>query len=159
MVFISLFVSASVNLIIAVSSDFSIMKWLWLVNGFVLSVLWPTLIRLLSEALPQKLLGTSSVVMGTTVATGTLVIYGLSSIFVAFDKFKLSFYTAGIAVLVVGVIWVILYDKALLSAIKESEQEDVVEDTIEDIVMQKKQEKEESFFLHQYMYCVIVLLE
>lgn len=49
MIFVSLFVSASINLTIAVSTNFAIMKWLWLVNGFVLSILWPTLIRLLSE--------------------------------------------------------------------------------------------------------------
>ena len=77
-IFCSLIISATINLIIAVSSDFSIIKWLWLVNGFVLSILWPTIVRLLSEALPQKVLGSSSVVMGTTVAAGTLIIYGLS---------------------------------------------------------------------------------
>lgn len=127
MIFFSLFVSAIINITIAVSSKFFIIKWLWLLNGFVLSILWPTLIRMLSEALPKKALGTSSVVMGTTVAIGTLIIYGLSSIFAAFDKFKLSFYTASCAVMGVAFIWLILYNKAVTTAKQEKEHD--TEDT------------------------------
>ena len=137
MIFISLVVSASINLIIAVTSNFSIMKWLWLVNGFVLSILWPTIIRLLSESLPQKSLGTSSVVMGTTVAIGTLIIYGLSSIFVAFDRFKLSFYTAGIAVMIVAIVWIILYNKAVNKAKNEKKKDEIIEEVKENVSLQE----------------------
>ena len=113
MVFLSLAVSAIINFIVAVSTDFAAIKWLWMINGFVLSILWPTLIRLLSETLPQKILGTSSVIMGTTVAIGTLIIYGLSSVYAFFDRFKLSFYTASFAVIIVAIIWLLLYNKAV----------------------------------------------
>lgn len=122
-VFISLFVSAAINLTIAVGSDFAIMKWLWLINGFVLSILWPTLVRLLSEALPQKKLGTSSVVMGTTVAIGTLIVYGLSSVFTLFDRFKLAFYVAGFSVIAVAVVWMLLYNKAVNGSKSEKDEE------------------------------------
>ena len=112
MVFSSLVMSGIINLVIAVSTEFTIIKWLWLLNGLVLSILWPTLIRLLSEVLPQKDLGKSSIVMGTTVATGTLIIYALSSIFVAFHRFKLAFFTAAFVGMFVAVIWLFMYDKA-----------------------------------------------
>ena len=124
MVFCSLIVSAAINLIIAVTSNFSIIKWLWLLNGFVLSVLWPTLVRLLSETLPQKALGASSVVMGTTVATGTLVIYGLSSLYAVFDKFKYCFYTASFAVIAVAFVWLLIYNKAVTAAKLEKKEEE-----------------------------------
>ena len=39
MIFAGLFISSIVNLIIAVSTNFAIIKWLWLVNGFSLSIL------------------------------------------------------------------------------------------------------------------------
>ncbi len=143
MVFISLFVSASINLTIAVSTNFAIMKWLWLVNGFVLSILWPTLIRMLSEVLHKKVLGASCVVMGTTVAIGTLIIYGLSSIFAMFDRFKLSFYTAGIAVIIVSVIWLILYNRAVASASKEKDEQETIAKTKTDAPVQEHQEKGE----------------
>ena len=76
-IFGSLFVSAIINLMIAFNTEFGIIKWFWMINGFALSVLWPSIIRLLSEELPKKDLGRSSVIMGTTVAAGTLIIYVL----------------------------------------------------------------------------------
>ena len=152
MVFISLVVSASINLFIAVSTNFSIMKWLWLVNGFALSILWPTLIRLLSECLPQKRLSTYSVVMGTTVAIGTIVIYALSSLYAAFDKFKLSFYTAGIAVIIVAVIWLILYNKTVSGAKSEKAQEETGKEVKKGTVETIKQSKSERRILFTSIY-------
>lgn len=125
MIFLSLFVSAVINLVVALTPDFEIIKWLWMLNGFMLSILWPTLVRLLSGALPQKDLGESSVVMGTTVAAGTLVIYGLSSVFAMFDKFQLSFYTASFFDLIIAVLWVCLYKKAFKCAYEEKKKEDI----------------------------------
>ena len=46
-VFLSLGISGIINLIIAITSNFLIIKWLWMINGFVLSILCPTLVRLL----------------------------------------------------------------------------------------------------------------
>ncbi len=153
MVFVSLMVSAIINLIIAVSTNFVIIKWLWLLNGFVLSTLWPTLVRLLSESLPKKDLGTSSVVMGTTVATGTLIIYALSSLFAAFNKFKLSFYTAAIAVLVVSVIWLVLYNKAVRDAKSEMKEESAPEKETND-----DSNSQENSINKKIFYAMIVVL-
>ena len=126
MIFLSLFTSAVINLIVAITPNFEIIKWLWMLNGFMLSILWPTLIRLLSKVLPQKDLGKSSVVMGTTVGTGTLVIYGLSSIFAMFYMFKLSFYVASFMDLIVAVLWLFLYKKAFQCAYEEKIKEGIL---------------------------------
>jgi OPA family glycerol-3-phosphate transporter-like MFS transporter len=123
MIFASLTTSALVNLIVAVTNDFEVIKWLWLLNGICMSVLWPTLIRMLSECLPQASLGKSSVAMGSSVALGTLIIYGLSALYASISKFRLSFYTAGFAILGVCVVWLCLYDKATSGAKAEREQE------------------------------------
>ncbi len=127
MIFFSLFTSAIINFVIAVTTDFGIIKWLWMLNGFVLSILWPTIVRLLSESLPQKDLGRSSVIMGTTVAVGTLAIYGMSSLFVFFGRFKLAFYTAAVVDVVVAVLWVLLYRQVVKKACAEREKEDFIE--------------------------------
>ena len=124
MVFGSFIVSALINFIIAVSSDFAIIKWLWMLNGISMSVLWPTLIRMLSENLPKKMLGTSSVAMGTTVATGTLVIYGLSSLFAAFDKFKYAFFVAAYVMVIVAIVWLIFYEMAVGASASAMKSED-----------------------------------
>lgn len=137
-IFFSLLISSIINFTIAVSTNFAIVKWLWMVNGFVLSMLWPTLIRMLSENLSKKLLGTSSVVMGTTVALGTLTIYGLSSIYAAFNKFKLAFYTAAFVVIIVSFVWLISYGKAVTSAKEGCRMEDSADETKRETTTQEK---------------------
>ena len=121
-IFISLFLSGVINFILAINTNFAVIKWLWMVNGFLLSVLWPTLIRMLSSALPKKYLGKSSIIMGTTVATGTLIIYSLSSIYVAFDKFKFAFYTAALADMIVAIFWLLAYKRVLETAKKQRDE-------------------------------------
>ena len=142
----SLILSGTINLAIALGAPFSIVKWLWMVNGFALSVLWPTVIRLLSESLPTKALGTSSVVMGTTVAVGTTIIYGLSSLYAGiFKSFRPAFYTASIAVLTVAVLWIFMYKKAVSMAKSERKEEEAAPEAKKaepsKITMAKKERK------------------
>lgn len=112
MVFCSLLASGLLNLAVGLTPYFAPVKWLWLANGALLSVLWPTLIRLLSEKLPAKYLGRSSMAMGTTVATGTLIIYALSALYAAYGNFKLAFYTAAAAEIAVAFVWLFAFDRA-----------------------------------------------
>ena len=51
MVFVSLVISGVANFIVSISNNFVLIKYLWLLNGFSMSILWPSLIRLLSESL------------------------------------------------------------------------------------------------------------
>ena len=125
----SLLVSATINLIVGLTPNFAIIKWLWMVNGFALSVLWPCLIRLSSESFSQKSLGKSVVALGTTVASGTLVIYGLSSIFATFDGFRLAFFTAAIADGAVAVFWFFRFKALQSKALAEKNSEVLPENT------------------------------
>lgn len=108
-IFSALLVSSAINLTVAVTDNFAIVKWLWLINGFALSVLWPVIVRFMSENLHEDYLGKSSIVMGTPVAAGTLLVYLLSSIYAFFGNFKLSFYTASVAVIIISALWLISY--------------------------------------------------
>lgn len=110
-VFTGLMISVTINCIIGITSNFAIVKWLWMINGFALSMLWPSLVRMLSENLPQKELANSTAIMTSTVATGTIIIYALSSFYALFNNFKLAFFTPAITGVIVSVIWLCLYDK------------------------------------------------
>ena len=123
-IFLSLTLSAMLNLTIAISSNFEIVKWLWMVNGFVLSLLWPNLIRLLSQSLAKTELNKSSIVIGTTVASGTLTIYALGALYAYWGHFKLSFYTAAFADLLVALVWLFSYKKATNMALSQKMRED-----------------------------------
>ena len=73
-IFLSLFVSGFINFMVGVSDNFVLVKYLWLINGFSMSILWPTLIRLLSENLMQKDMAKASLIgLSTDLAVGTKV--------------------------------------------------------------------------------------
>ena len=104
-VFGGLILSSLSNILIGVVTDFQIVKYLWIVNGGALSVLWTSLIRFLSETLDKKYMSKAVVVMGTTVATGTFLVYGLSALFVALKVFKVIFFVAGVLLPIIAITW------------------------------------------------------
>ena len=108
-VFGSLLVSGVINLFIAFADTFEILKYLWMINGAALSVLWTSLIRLLSESLDEKYMARAVVIMGTTVATGTFLVYGFSALFVALASFRAIFYFAAILLPIIAILWMIGY--------------------------------------------------
>lgn len=105
-IFTSLMTSGAVNLAVALTPSFAVVKYLWLINGFALSMLWPCVIRLLSECLSKKYMAKATVIIGTTVAAGTFAIYAASALFAAFEAFKLAFYTAAVVMPTVALIWI-----------------------------------------------------
>ena len=109
-VFCSLLIGAITNFLIINVPDFSMMKYLWLVNGFAMSFLWVLIIRCLAENLNKEELSKATVIMGTTVATGTFIGYGLSALFVAFLSFEWTFYVASMILIVVAFIWLFGYN-------------------------------------------------
>ncbi|MBP3370024.1 MAG: MFS transporter [Clostridia bacterium] len=111
MIFLSLLISGTINLIIPLLPTFAPIKYLWVINGFSMSVLWPTLIRFLSERLSKKYMAKASVIMGTTVAVGTFFVYGTSAVYALFTTFKAAFYTAAAVLIGVALIWIIALDK------------------------------------------------
>ena len=120
-IFTSLMVSGSINLAITFMPEFAPVKYLWVINGFSLSMLWPTLIRFLSESLPKKYMAKASVVMGTTIAIGTFFVYATSAIYARFTTFKLSFYTAAVVMMSVALVWVFSVSRLGASAKEGSE--------------------------------------
>lgn len=121
-VFGALLVSGLANLFVGLTTSFTLIKYLWLVNGIALSVLWPSLIRLLSETLKREEMARASIVMGTTTAIGTFFVYGLSAVYVAIGVFRFSFYTATAVLSAVAIVWLLLYNK--LTKKEETEEEE-----------------------------------
>lgn len=130
-IFSSLAVSSIVNLIVGATNNFETIKYLWLLNGLAMSVLWPSLIRLLAETIDKSSMAKVSVVMGTTVATGTFFVYLLSAIFVKID-FKLSFYLPAAIFFIVALIWLFTYTRLVGKVKTENEESEIRELKIED---------------------------
>ena len=120
----SLIVSAIANIIVAVTPSFGIIKIVWLINGISMSILWPSLIRLITESLPKSLMVKATLIMGTTVATGTCVAYGTSAIIAIFTPaHNIIFFIAAGVLLTIATIWMIASTPFIKEAKKEEEAE------------------------------------
>ena len=151
MVFISMALSGGLNLAVAFAPNFALVKYLWLINGFSLSILWPSLIRLLSETISKKNMPKAVMLMGTTVALGTFAIYGLSAVFASFNGFKWAFIVAGSVMIGVGVVWMI----TVPGIVKRAKEEESVYE-IEEKKIDAKQDAGK--LTKRYIYLSIVLL-
>ncbi len=109
MIFLSLICSSVFNLLMPLSNDISIMKYIWLGNGIVQSVLWSTLIKTLSDFVSDKKLPKAILAMSTTVAVGTFLAYGISSISVESGNWQTVFYIASAVVLISAFVWLFLF--------------------------------------------------
>lgn len=109
MVFLSLFISACLNVSMPLIGNISVMKYIWLLNGVVQSVLWCTLIKTISIHVSDEKMSTAIVVMSTPVAAGTIVVYGLSALFVKIADWRYTFFVAAVMLLITAFVWFALY--------------------------------------------------
>ena len=112
-IFFSLLVSGVCNLLMGVLQTFVYQKYIWFINGATLSVLWPSLIRYLSERLKKEEMSSAVVAMGTTVAVGTATVYGLSALFAEFLFYRMIFFVAAVVLPIMAASWFIISAKYL----------------------------------------------
>ncbi len=109
MIFISLLLSSFFNFLMPICGDIAIMKFVWLGNGIVQSVLWSTLIKTLSDFISDQKLPKAILAMSTTVAVGTFVAYGISSLSVRAGNWQTVFYVATVVLIISAIIWIALF--------------------------------------------------
>lgn len=141
-VFGSLLISACCNAAMAFCDEFAVLKYVWFINGATLSVLWPTLVRLLSETLSDDYCPRAVVVMGTSVAVGTFITYGISAAFNAgigsSVSYKYAFLTAIICLPVLALVWNFAYPKLVGKGKAEKEENTIEPHTIKAPIEKKK---------------------
>lgn len=109
MVFISLFVSSVINLIMPMCGDISVMKYIWLINGAVQSILWSTLLKTISEFVSDEKMPRAILIMSTPNTFGTFIVYGLSALMVKISTWKTTFYISAALLLITSFIWFFVY--------------------------------------------------
>ena len=110
---VALIGSAAVNVLMTVCRDPGAMKYVWLFNGVFQSILWSSLIKTLSDRLPDEMLPKAIVVMSTPTALGTFLAYGLSALLSSFSvPYRWVFYLPAVLLTAVGILWFVLLGKA-----------------------------------------------
>lgn len=119
-----LFLSAAINMVLFARPPIAVYKYMWLLNGASLSILWSLLLLTLSENLDDKHLTAAMLVMSTTVAVGTVLSYGSSALFNLSVGFRYAFLTGAAVACAVGVIWIIVCDKLVTATEKPTTEEE-----------------------------------
>lgn len=109
-IFGALVVASAMNFLVSIVESFALIKYIWLINGIAMSFLWTSLIRLLSETLHDEDMNKAIIAMGTTVASGTFVVYGMSAWFSAIASFRLTFIVAAAAMFTVSLVWLFSFE-------------------------------------------------
>lgn len=110
---VALFGSAAVNIGMTICPGVASMKYVWLLNGFFQSILWSSLIKTLSDRLPDEMLPKAIVVMSTTAALGTFLAYGMSALMSALGAaYRWVFLVPAVLLALIGFGWFVLVGKA-----------------------------------------------
>ena len=100
-----LLVSVAANILAALIRDVTVIKFIWLVNGAAQSMLWCTLIELISHKVPSEHRRKAIFAMSITVALGTTSIYGIAALCMAMDRVFLTFFVAAAILLCAAGAW------------------------------------------------------
>ena len=124
LIFSALAVASCMNILVVLVPTFSAIKFIWLINGIAMSFLWTSLIRLLSETLNARDIPRAVFLMGTTVATGTFVVYGLSAVFAAVGAYRTTFFIAAALMMAAALVWLLSFDRLVtpLRAMRREEK-------------------------------------
>lgn len=100
--------SAALNMSLTVL-PFSGFKYLWAVNGFLQSMLWSSIISVLSTSLDSKHMSMALMAMSTTSTAGTVMTYSTSALFVWLGNYRYAFIFGAVIMSAVAILWIILY--------------------------------------------------
>lgn len=98
-------VSLAANVLAALCRDVHIIKYIWLINGAAQSMLWCTLIEMISRKVPTEHRKKAIFAMSITVAVGTASIYGIAALCMALDRVFLTFWLAAAVLLLAMIAW------------------------------------------------------
>jgi len=107
MITFSLSASAVINLIMPFLPSIAAMKYIWMLNGVVQSVMWTNLVGIVADMVPIDMIPRSMTVLITSSALGTLMAYGFSSFFLKVSTWKMLFYAASAVLMLTAIIWFI----------------------------------------------------
>ncbi len=88
---------------------FECFKYLWTVNGFLQSMLWSSIISVLSSSLDSRHMSKALVAMSTTSTAGTVMTYSAGSLFVWLGDYRIMFCVGAAVMSATALLWLALY--------------------------------------------------
>lgn len=107
LMFSGLMVSAVCNLLIPILPNQYLMIPVWAVNGFAQALLWPPIVRILSDNLTHEKYVTANLIVTCGAHISTIVLYVYAPICISFMSWKTVFFTSTVFCVIVGVIFLV----------------------------------------------------
>ena len=107
LMFSGLMISSICNLLLPLMPNGYLMIPVWAVNGFAQALLWPPIVRILSDNLSHEKYVTANVVVTCGAHISTIALYLYAPLCISFMSWKSVFFTSTIFCVVAGVIFLI----------------------------------------------------
>ncbi len=130
----ALFGSACCNVAMCFAPSVGVMKYIWLINGIVMSPLWCNVVKVQGKYISDKNLPKSLMMTGLTTPIGTALNYGLCALVTIWFDWRASFWFAAGVMVFMAILWYFTLDdieKSATPVIAESLPETKTESTTE----------------------------
>ena len=107
LMFSGLMISAICNLLLPLMPNGYFMIPIWAINGFAQALLWPPIVRILSDHLTHEKYVSANLVVTCGAHISTIVLYLYAPACISFMSWKSVFYTSTILCIVAGVIFLV----------------------------------------------------
>lgn len=107
LMFSGLMVSAVCNLLLPLCENQYLMIPIWAVNGFAQALLWPPIVRILSDNLSHEKYVTANLIVTCGAHVSTIILYLYAPICISFMSWESVFFTSTVFCVVVGVVFLI----------------------------------------------------
>ncbi len=119
----ALFGSALCNAAMCFAPSVGVMKYIWLVNGIVMSPLWCNVVKVQGKYISDKNLPRSLALTGLTTPIGTAINYGLCALVALFFDWRVSFWIAAGIMAFMAILWYFTLDDIEKSAVPTALEE------------------------------------
>ena len=117
--------SAIINLMMYHANDGNTMLILWCINGFVQSLTWAPIIKILSDRLIRENCKKACIFMSTTVAAGTLSAYLMAAVTISLSNWRNVFMISFIIISCISILWLFAIGKIERIAEKDGFLEEI----------------------------------
>ena len=107
LMFSGLMVSAVCNLLLPILPNQYLMIPVWAVNGFAQALLWPPIVRILSDNLSHEKYVTANLIVTCGAHISTIVLYVYAPICISFMSWRAVFFTSTVFCVVAGIVFLV----------------------------------------------------
>lgn len=106
LMFTGLMISAACNLLLPLMPSGALMIPVWAINGFAQALLWPPIVRILSDNLSHEKYVSANLVVTCGAHVSTIVLYLYAPLCIKIMSYKLVFFTSTLFCIIAGIIFI-----------------------------------------------------